>query len=233
MIAVVLAGGRGSRLQPLTDKLPKALVPVGGHPIIEILLSQLRKGGVSKVYLSIGHLGDQIRACLGDGQRLGLELVYVPETEPLSTVGPLRLIDDLPDQFLVANGDILTDLNLQLLIQSHRESKAELTVAATERMDKMDFGLLELEGQRIVGFKEKPRQKITVSMGIYLFSKSLLDLIPKEGPFGFDELMIKMLDESRAVRAFVHDGYWLDIGRPTDYLRANQDSEKLAKLFDL
>ena len=231
MEAVVLAGGQGSRLLPVTAELPKPLVPVGGKPVIEFLLRQLRQGGVKRVCLAVNHLAHLIEEAIGDGSRFGLEVVYSREEEPLSTVGPIKLINDLPETFIVANGDILTDLNIESLFENHVESGAELTVATYRRDEQVDYGVLEAGSDNAVtGFSEKPTYSFHVSMGIYVFSRSVLDLVPEGKPFGFDELVLALLAAKRKVMSFPYQGYWLDIGRPADYAQAQQDIERIQHL---
>jgi NDP-sugar pyrophosphorylase family protein len=232
MVAVILAGGKGTRLQPYTDNLPKPLVKVGDTPIIEILLRQLKKGGVSKAIVALNHMGSQIQKVLGDGSRLGLEIVYSHEDQPLSTVGPLRLIDDLPEHFIVANGDILSDINVATLFDEHLRSGAPITVATYQRSEKMDYGVLELDhDDKVSGFREKPDYEFTVSMGIYVFSRSVLEYVPQGKRFGFDDLMLTLLSSRQSINTFPYDGYWLDIGRPADYRQANLDIERIKGLM--
>lgn len=231
--AVLLAGGKGSRLQPLTENLPKPLVCIHDQPIIEILIKQLRKGGVRDITLAVGHLADQIKQQLGDGSQLGVHLDYSIEQEPLSTVGPIKLIENLPEHFIVANSDILTDLDISAVYQNHLDSGAELTVAAVKRSEKIDYGVLSLDNQaQVIGFEEKPRQEVTVSMGIYVFSKSLLEVVPDNRSFGFDQLMLELLKRKMKINGYIHDGYWRDIGRPGDYLKAHRDIDRIRHILD-
>jgi len=233
MEAVILAGGKGSRLMPHTAEVPKPMVPVGGRPIIEILLSRFRKAGVTKVHLAVNHLAEQIEAHLRDGSKLGLEIVYSKEDQPLSTVGPIRLMRDLPDSFIVANGDVLTDLSVKELFDFHREHGAELTVATCHRHDRIDYGVLDTDDNNTVtGFIEKPSYSFRVSMGIYVFSKSILDVVPQGKPFGFDELVLEMLRQKRRVMSFPYTGYWRDIGRPEDYAQVQEDIVEIKGLVE-
>jgi NDP-sugar pyrophosphorylase family protein len=231
LTAVVLAGGKGSRLMPHTAELPKPLVEIGGRPVVEYLLNRLKTGGVGRVIMAVNHMADQIEHSLGDGSRFGLQIEYSHEPKPLSTVGPIRLIKSLPENFVVANGDILTDLDIGALYRCHIERRAELTVATYRGTEKIDFGVLELDSENTVtGFREKPDYHFIVSMGIYVFNRSVLDLVPDNKPFGFDELILTML-ERRRVLAYPYDGYWLDIGRPADYERAQGEVERIRRLM--
>lgn len=232
MEAVILAGGQGTRLAPYTNDLPKALVPVCGHPVIEILLHRLKLAGVAKVHIAVSHLAHQIRSILGNGERLGLQIVYSEEPEPLSTVGPLTLIPSLPDEFLVANADVLTDLDLKLLYAKHRESHCKLTVATYRRTERIDYGVLHTDSDgHVTMFSEKPEYHFSVSMGVYVFSHSLLDYVPRGAHFGFDDLMLTLLKKNEPINTCPYDGFWLDIGRPDDYERANtSDSDTVIRL---
>ncbi len=233
MEAVILAGGKGARLQPYTAEIPKPLVTVGDMPIIEILLRRMKKCGIRKVHMAVNHLAHLIMAVLGDGSRLGMEILYLHEETPLSTVGPLKLIKNLPEHFIVANGDILTDLNFQILFDHHLSSQAKLTVATHQRTSKIDYGVMELGSDgTLTGFHEKPEYSFTVSMGIYVFSRGRLKLVPTEQKFGFDDLMFTLLERKERVNLFPFDGYWLDIGRPEDYQQANQDIDKVRNLIE-
>lgn len=233
MEAVILAGGKGARLQPYTAEIPKPLVTVGDMPIIEILLRRMKKCGLTKVHLAVNHLAHLIMAVLGDGSRLGMEILYSHEETPLSTVGPLKLIKNLPEHFIVANGDILTDLDFRVLFDAHVSSQAKLTVATNQRTSKIDYGVMELGSDgTLTGFHEKPEYSFTVSMGIYVFSRGILKLVPTEQKFGFDDLMYTFLERKERVNLFPFDGYWLDIGRPEDYQQANQDIDKVRSLIE-
>ncbi len=231
MRAVLLAGGKGTRLRPFTTTIPKPLVPVGDIPIMELLLRQLSSRGCDRVTVAVGHMAQLIMAYFGDGSKWDLSIDYSIEDEPLNTIGPLKLIPDLPEHFLVMNGDLLTDLDMSKLYEAHVESGAAGTVATYERDVRIDFGVLsyDAESRRVTGFIEKPVEHFSVSMGIYAFSRDILDLVPDGEPFGFDELMLASIDRGLDVRAFPHDGYWLDIGRPDDYDRANRDVEAVIK----
>ncbi len=226
MEAVILAGGKGTRLQPYTAEIPKPLVTVGDRPIIEILLARMKKCGIKRVHLAVNHLAHLVMAALGDGSRLGIEIVYSREETPLSTVGPLKLIENLPEHFIVANGDILTDIDFQTLFDYHIDGGAKLTVATQQRTTKIDYGVLETSTQGTVsGFREKPTYTFVVSMGIYVFSREVLKVVPEGQRFGFDDLMLALLKRREAINTFPFDGFWLDIGRPEDYEKACLDAE--------
>ncbi|MDQ2678807.1 MAG: nucleotidyltransferase family protein [Actinomycetota bacterium] len=232
MHAVILAGGRGVRLRPYTTAFPKPLVPIGDEfAIIEIVLRQLRNAGFTSVTIAIGHLGQLIRAYCGDGSQWGLDITYWPEDEPLGTMGPVvSNLDDLPEDFIVMNGDVLTDLDYRALIEGHRASDAPLTVAAYDRVVKIDFGVLDIggeQGDRIAAFREKPVEHFSVSMGVYAASRETLRDYPAGKPLGFDELVLDLIAAGTPPRVHRFDGYWLDIGRPDDYDRANEEWDTL------
>jgi NDP-sugar pyrophosphorylase family protein len=228
MYAVILAGGRGTRLLPYTTTIPKPLVPVGDRAILEIVLRRLQAAGVRQVRMAVNHMAELIMAFFGDGGKFGLEIRYAVEDEPLGTVGPLRGIDDLPEHFIVMNGDVLTDLDYADLFRRHVASGARLTLSTQRRREMIDFGVLELDaaGARVIGFREKPGYDFTVSMGVYVFERSLVERIPAGRPFGLDELVLALLADREPIHAYPHDGYWLDLGRPDDYERANAEVER-------
>ena len=231
MQAFVLAGGQGTRLRPFTVTLPKPLVPVGSRPVLEIALLWLRRWGVSHVTLAVNHLAELIMAFFGDGKKLGLSIEYSLESEPLGTVGPLRQIASLEETFLVMNGDVLSDLQLDSFLEQHRASGCALTVATHRRAVTIDYGVLDSTNRRVTGFREKPSSQVEVSMGIYAMSPRVLDFVPPSGPFGFDQLVLAMLAANAPIGTFLHDGFWIDIGRPEDYERAVEMAPTLAKLI--
>ena len=229
MHAVILAGGQGVRLRPYTTRLPKPLVPIGDEfSILDIVLCQLAQQGFDRATLAIGYLGNLIRAYVGDGRRWGIEVDYATEDSPLGTIGPvLQILDRLPDEFLVMNGDVLTDLDYGALMRAHAESGAPLTVATYRRQVRIDFGVLSTAGGKVVEFTEKPTIDYRVSMGVYGVSKPTLKRYPAGHPLGFDDLVLDLLDREEPPEEFGCDGFWLDIGRPDDYDRANAEFPSL------
>jgi mannose-1-phosphate guanylyltransferase len=221
MKAVIQSGGKGTRLQPYTMVLPKPLMPVGSKPVLELLLKWLRRHGIRQVFITTGHLGHLIRAYCGDGRQWDLQITYTEETEPLGTVGALSLLrNHLDDTFLMLNGDVLTDLNLNALIASHRERRGTLTVATVNRSIQTEFGVIEDVNGQVTRFKEKPVLSHLVSTGIYCMDPAILEHIPNGAPFGFDDLMYCMLGKGLPVHTFLHSGLWLDIGRVDDFRKA-------------
>jgi NDP-sugar pyrophosphorylase family protein len=221
--AVILAGGRGTRLRPYTTTIPKPLVPIGDDSaILEIVLRQLAHAGFRRITMAIGHLGELIRAYVGSGEQWGLDVDYSTEASPLGTMGPVvSILDRLPEQFLVLNGDILTDIRYGDLLAHHAKSGAPLTIATCRRTVDVDFGVLEEVGGLVVGFREKPRLEYSVSMGVYAVSRAALADYPKGAPLGFDQLVLDLLAAGRNPASYAFSGFWLDIGRPEDYDRAN------------
>lgn len=228
MKAIIQAGGKGTRLRPYTLVLPKPLVPVGGMPIIEILLRWLRRGGINEGIITLGYLGDLIKAICQDGTQWDLPLSFIEEKTPLGTVGALKLLppDTLTSTFLSLNGDILTDLNIREMVRFHKTHGGLITVGCACKPVHVDLGVLETNGNRVTNFKEKPTLNYWVSMGVYCMEPEILDLIPKGIPFGFDDLMYAMLDQELAIHVYRHSGLWMDIGRPEDYLSAQELFEK-------
>jgi NDP-sugar pyrophosphorylase family protein len=226
--AVVLAGGKGTRLQPYTVVLPKPLMPLGEYPILEVILRQLARFDFRHVTLAVSHQAEIIKAFCGAGARWGLSIDYSLETMPLSTIAPLRLIPDLPETFLLLNGDVLTDLNFAELYCRHIEAKRLFTIAASHRTHIMDYGVLQVDASNtLTGFSEKPAVQYLVSMGVYVVNRAVLNRVPDDRKYGFDDLMLDLLAAHEPVHVEPHGGYWLDIGRPDDYVRAIDEFEGL------
>jgi len=219
--AVILAGGLGSRLRPYTVVLPKPLMPIGPYPILEVVIRQLAMHGFTSVTLAVNHQAEIIKAYCNSGKRWGLHIEYSMEKKPLGTMGPLKLIRDLPDDFLIMNGDVLTDLNFADFYSHHVALDNTFTVATCNREMRSEFGVLDIgEDDALHGFREKPVVNYNVSMGIYMASKRIFEFIPDDEAYGFDNLVLDMLRAQRAVNVYRYGGYWLDIGRPDDYMTA-------------
>jgi NDP-sugar pyrophosphorylase family protein len=225
MKAVVLAGGKGTRLAPYTKILPKPLMPLGDMPILEILLRQMKKAEVEEVILTVGHLAELLRAFFQDGSRLGLKIDYSYEDKPLGTAGPLSLVAErLEDTFLVTNGDVLTTLDLRDLVAAHRQSGAIATIASHARKVKVDLGVLEFDGTNMLtGYIEKPTYDFFVSMGIYVFEPRVLQYVQYNQYLDFPDLVLKLIQKGESVMGYHFDGYWQDLGRPDDYELAVQE----------
>lgn len=227
--AVVLAGGLGTRLAPYTTILPKPLMPVGGRPILGIIIEQLHNAGATKITLAVNHMAELIAAVLGDGSRYGLEIAYSREPRTLGTIAPLKLIENLPERFIVMNGDVLTQLDPSDLYCAHAQSKCRFTIASCHREVKIDFGVLDIDPaeSKLIGHREKPCLEYDVSMGMYVMDRSLLDEIPDDTPYGVDTLALAMLARQEPVNIYAYRGYWLDLGRPADFERANSEVHEI------
>lgn len=223
--AVILAGGKGVRLRPFTVNFPKALVPLGDEPILDVLIKRLVAFGVTDVTLALGHLAELIKAYFHAHKRLAAQvhLRYVEEAEPTGTAGSLASIPDLNDTFLVMNGDLLTDLDFDALVSFHRRHGAALTIAAHRRQVKINLGVLERgDDYRVIGYHEKPEHDYEVSMGIYVYEPKVLRLIEPNAYLDFPDLVLKLIARGEKVCAMPCECLWLDIGRPDDYARAQE-----------
>jgi NDP-sugar pyrophosphorylase family protein len=225
--AVILSGGKGKRLRPYTVVLPKPLMPVGEYPILEVIIRQLALQGFEQITLAVNHQAELIKAFFGDGSKWNIPIHYSLEDEPLGTMGPLKLINELPAHFLVMNGDILTDLPFGNFFNDHVSHGSAFTICSHERVEKIDYGVLDTENGMLTGFREKPVSTYEVSMGIYMVSRQAADKIPENVPYGFDQLMLQLLKEQLPVRVEKYAGLWLDIGRPDDYLEAIEKFDQL------
>lgn len=222
--AIILAGGKGTRLKPYTISLPKPLVPVGDKPILELIILQLKKFGFNHITITVNHMAEIIKAFFGDGSKWDITIDYTYEEKPLSTMGPLTLIPDLPENFLVMNGDVLTDINLSDLYNYHINNNNLFTISSFRRSDKIDYGVLHKNSDnKLIKFEEKPNFDFLVSMGIYMVSKKVVSNIPENTFFGFDHLMEKLISKEEFPSIYEYEGYWLDIGRPDDYEKALND----------
>ena len=233
MRAIILAGGKGTRLKPYTTLIPKPLVPIGGkYSILEVILMQLADAGFTHVTLAVNHLANLIQAYFGNGERLGLEIDYSIEEVPLNTIGPLTLIDDLPENFLVMNGDILCDIDYKKFFEQHASANADVSVSSFQRDVKVDFGVLEYDkNNRLTAFREKPEYHFDVSMGIYCLNKRVIDRLEKASSYGFDELMVNGIAGDDHIAICPFDGFWLDIGRPEDYAYADEHFSEFSDRF--
>lgn len=230
--AVILAGGKGTRLQPYTIVLPKPLMPIGEYPILELVIRQLVSHGFDHITMAVNHQAELIKAFFGDGSKWKVKIDYSLEDQPLGTMGPLRLINNLPSNFLVMNGDILTDLDYGKFYDTHLSKKQIFTISSYNRENRIDYGVLESnEDGILVEFKEKPVSYYEVSMGIYMASREILNFIPEVGAYGFDILMRDLLQAGKKVSVDRYNGYWLDIGRPADYIQAIEEFSSKKKLF--
>ena len=229
MKAVILAGGKGTRLKPYTTVFPKPLMPIGDKPILEIIVRQLKSHGFNEAIMAVGHLAELIMTFFNDGSKYGIKIKYAREDKPLGTAGGLGLIkDELNEAFLMMNGDVLTTLDYSDLVNYHKKNKVIATIALKKRAVKIDFGVPEVdEDNNIVGYTEKPEIEYLVSMGVYAFDPRILEYIKPNEYLDFPDLIKKLISNGETVKGYVYDGYWLDIGRPDDYERANREIDKM------
>ena len=225
MQAVIMAGGRGTRLYPLTEHVPKPMLPVGDRPLMEIIIEQLKEAGVKQVQITTCHKAEKIEEHFGDGRNFGVQLSYVPEEEPLGTAGGLGLLDPPKETTLVINGDILTQLNFQAMLMFHRMHRAILTMAVRRYDFQVPFGVIECEGPYVQGLSEKPSFNFFVNAGIYLLEPEVYAYISKGQRCDMTDLIQRLLDGKRQVVSFPIREYWLDIGQPGDYELAQQHAE--------
>lgn len=223
--AVIMAGGFGTRLRPLTDAVPKPMLPVGDRPLLERTIARLRDAGISQVNVTTHHLADQISNHFGDGKAMGVKIRYVPEERPLGTCGGLRLVDDSTGPLLVINGDILTGVNFGDLVGFHRKVGADATVCVRKYDVQVPYGVVEVDGMWLRGVKEKPSVSFFVNAGIYLLEPTVQRYIPDGERFDMTELITRLLAEGKRVATFPIVEYWLDVGQPADYAQAQRDVE--------
>lgn len=240
MRAVILAGGRGTRLAPYTTIIPKPLMPLGERPILDLILHQLAADGFTRATLTLGYMADYFRVFLAQRPELRdlIDIDFIEETEPTGTAGSLAMVPGLDEPFLVMNGDIFTDLNYGELFQYHLNQKAALTIAAHQKNVKIDLGVLETDETGLVtDYIEKPTKQYSVSMGIYIYSPDVLDVIPKGEYLDFPTLVLQLRDAGRKVMTWKTDATWLDLGRPEDLQAATElfiekQSTFMPRVFD-
>jgi NDP-mannose synthase len=225
--AVLLAGGRGARLRPLTVSIPKPLLPLGERPIIDVLIAQLAAAGVRRVHVLLGYLAPLMLAFLGDGARWGVTIQPTIEDAPLGTAGGLRLLQELGDDFYVINGDTLTDLPFAAMAIAHRAADAWATLFTPWVDELVDYGVVSIDPATgaLAGYDEKPRRGYHVSSGVYVLSRRMLGLIPRSGPLDMPDLILAAMAQGRKVVAHRADAYWKDIGRLDHYEAACRDFE--------
>jgi dTDP-glucose pyrophosphorylase/CBS domain-containing protein len=221
--AVIMAGGQGNRLRPLTNDMPKPMLPVGGRPLMEITLERLRDVGIRQVNITLHHKAEKVTDYFGDGQDFGVDINYVTEEEPLGTVGALGLMDPPKDTILVINGDVLTNLDFRSLTAYHRDNKAQLTMVVQQYNIQLPYGVVECEDTLVSNLAEKPTKNFLVNAGIYLLEPMVYDYIPSGQHFDMTELVQRLLNEGLSVAAFPLREYWVDIGKLSDYEQAQKD----------
>ena len=219
--AVVMAGGKGTRLHPYSALFPKPLMPLGDMPILELLLRRMKKAGIEEVILAVNHLRHLIEAFFGDGRKLGLSIRYFNEDKPLGTAGALGgMMDELDETFIVSNGDLLTSMDLCEMARQHRATEADASIGVFQRENKIDFGLIEFDAQkRLCAYREKPTLSYDVSMGIYVYEARALQHLP-DGPCQFPDLVNRLLAAGETVCAYRSEASWFDLGTIAEYERA-------------
>lgn len=228
--AVIICGGKGSRLKPYTDKVPKALLCVGDLPMLEIIIRQLRHYNYTSFTLAINHQADIIQDYFENGDKLGINMTYSHEKVPLGTVGPLKIINDLPEDFLFMNCDILTNIDFEKFFQYHIKSNQALTIAGYQKRYKLDYGVLEInKDQKLTRFQEKP-ESLLINAGMYVANKRILEVVPDDSYYCIDHLINDLLLQQSPIAVYPFSGYWLDIGNPQKYQQAIQDIKYLQKL---
>jgi len=221
--AVIMAGGFGTRLSPLTDTLPKSMLPIGDRPILELIIDQLRQSGISRVNLTTHYKKDIITSHFGDGDGFGVEIQYVEEDQPMGTAGAISLLDRSDEPILVINGDILTDVNFRNMLDFHQEHHADMSVAVRYHEFQLPYGAVTTDGVEITGISEKPVIRNLINAGIYLLNPSVRKLIPSGRRYDMTDLIRKLLENRRRVVSFPIGEYWIDIGQVEDYDKARAD----------
>ncbi len=233
--AIILAGGVGARLRPYTTVLPKPLMPIGDRPVLDIIVRQLHRSRFARITVATGYLAELIEAFFRDGSAYGIPIDYFRETEPLGTVGALALIEGLDEDFIVMNGDVLTDIDYQALLARHRESGAAGTIATTQRTVEVSLGVLHTDDPgdptRLTGYTEKPTLSHEVSMGVYCFSPRVRQFMTPGERLDFPDLVLRLVEAGEIVRAWRSENYWLDIGRHDDYEQAQDEFERMRHLL--
>ena len=226
LTAVVMAGGSGTRLRPLTDDLPKPMLPVGDRPLLELIIEQLYQAGIRRVNLTTHYKREVIADHFGDGRGFGVEIQYVEEDQPLGTAGALALLERPDKPLLVINGDIVTRVDFRTMLDFHREHGADMTVAVRPHEFQVPYGVVETDGVTVTNITEKPMVRHFINAGIYLLNPEVCSYIPSDEPFDMPELITKLVSEGLCVVSFPIHEYWLDIGQVEDYQRAKEDAEK-------
>jgi NDP-sugar pyrophosphorylase family protein len=217
MRAIILAGGKGTRLLPYTTVIPKPLMPIGHQPILQVVIRQLHSYGFNRITLALGHLSHLIKAVLENGHHPGVKVDFSIEDRALGTTGPLALIKDLDQTFLVMNGDVLTDLNFRDVVEFHRDQEATATIVVHRRTVNIDYGVLSRQGFKLLNYEEKPSIEYEVSTGIYVFDRKILDYIQPHIFLDFPDLVQTMIEKGDKVVCYPYAGIWYDLGRPEDF----------------
>lgn len=231
MQAIILAGGKGTRLRPYTTILPKPLMPIGDKAILEIVILQLKKAGFSELVFTVGYLGELIEAYFGDGSKWGVKIRYSRESEPLGTAGPLTLIDGLDEDFLVMNGDILCNLDFNKFMKEHVSGGFGLSICSYVKKVKIDLGILEFKGEKLADYIEKPEYEYKTGMGIYAMNRSVVSGMPKAKYYDFPTLIKDRIKKGENVGVHHFKGKWFDIGAVDDYQSAVEEFSGNPSIF--
>ena len=232
--AVIMAGGKGTRLHPYSALFPKPLMPLGDMPVLELLLRRMRRAGVTDVILAVNHLRHLIEAFFGDGSKLGLRIRYSNEDKPLGTAGALgNMLDELDETFIVSNGDLLTSMDMEAMARQHLDTRSDASIGVFERENKIDFGLIEFDAdKRLLAYREKPTSMYFVSMGIYMLRREAVRPCIVQGEYlDMPTLLLKMRAAEADVRCYHDECIWLDIGRPDDFALAQSMFEQNRAVF--
>jgi len=232
MKAIILAGGKGRRLEPYTTVLPKPLMPIGDMPIIEIVIRQLSYYGIKDIIIAVGYLGELIEAFLGDGKKYKVRINYSREEQPLGTAGPISLIKGLDEAFMVLNGDLLTSMDHSKLVEYHKANSPLVTIGVCDCTHQVDLGVLKIDNNSgVQDYIEKPLFKYQVSMGIYVFEPEVIRYIPKNKKMDLPDLIKTLIFHKEKVLSYHCKDFWLDIGRRDDYEKAVREFESKKNLF--
>lgn len=219
--AIILAGGKGTRLAPYTATIPKPLIPIGEYPILELILRQLRYYGIRDVSLTLGHMATLIESYFGDGKRFGLRIHTSTERKPLGTAGPLSLLKKLPENVIVLNGDLFTTMNIRQMLQFHENRHADATIGLYREATTQQSGVITTDRlSHVIRYDEKPTTHVDISMGIYALSRRAIKLIPKNTFYNLPDLINVLIQTGKPIYGFRNRAEWLDIGRPEDYSKA-------------
>jgi len=227
MKVVILAGGEGKRLKPYTEVIPKPLLPIGEKPVLEIIFERLKNQGYKDIVLATNYKAYLFETLFGDGSKLGMNITYSRESKPLGTAGPLKGIEgQLTDDFFLMNGDLITDLQISDVEKVHRKGKADITVVTREIETPIPYGVIDVEGEKVLAWKEKPKIKSEISTGMYMINPGALRYIPENEFYAMNDLVGKVIENGGRVLRFLHSGEWTDIGLIGDYEKAQKDFEK-------
>lgn len=232
MQVVIMAGGLGSRLHPLTADTPKPMLPVGDQPLLQRIISQLRECGFKRIHISTFHCADKIEEYFGNGAEFGVEIIYLPEETPLGTAGALGLMENAGRGVLVLNGDVLTSIDFNKMIAFHHENQAALTMATHPYRVQIPYGVVESNGHHVLGMREKPQYAFSVNAGIYVLSPQAHASITKGVRLMMSDVIEDLIAKREAVIAFPFEEYWLDIGQHEHYQKAQDDVQELAQEFN-